>query len=63
MNKSRKWNIDECMEELRYIQSIDSANPGSDYGYDLECFKRYIAMQQGQFIHSGFPMIAAELDN
>lgn len=50
-------------KELRYIQSINKNNPGSNFNYDPECFKRYVNMQATHAERDGFKEISDQMRN
>jgi hypothetical protein len=57
----RKWSYEECKEELAYINSVNPAKPGKNFGNDPACFASYCDMQAKTVERSGFRLIANDM--
>ena len=62
MGTPRLWTEDECREEIAFILTVnDQRNPGRDFNYTPECFKRYVADQRRWIARCGFVQLAGEI--
>ena len=46
------------LAEVAYIESIDREHPGTSFGGDPACFRRYVEMQASFAREDGFPLLA-----
>ena len=61
-SRAKVWSVSEARAELAYIQGVNPINPGASFNYDPDCFANYCRMQETQAIHSGFPLIAIDIE-
>lgn len=57
----KKWNYEECENEVAYIKGINPVYPGSNFCFNKSSFITYVEMIQKHIIKSGFPLAAADL--
>lgn len=49
-------------KEYDHIVSIDYRNPGSDFNYDTQCFKRYCKRQAKGMLKAGHTNMAKDIE-